>query len=321
MKFAFHNYRLHFKEDYNTLSNVREGVLIRVTFNHGLIGYCDCHPWVELGDAPLEKQLATLAAFESSRSLTPLLQCSLQMARVDAEARQSERSIFAGLTIPPSHRLLTLKDDLNDCLAEGFTRFKLKVGKNPELEISQIISWLEEFSRARLRLDFNERLTRDQFLSYWDQIPAALRTRIDFVEDPYPYAPKEWSDDQTKLSLPFAADHRALEALHHPESASFIVHKPAVEQAPALSNEGTKLVITSYLDHPLGIMGAAYMAAKLKARYSEQVDYCGLLTHHCYQSDPFIDAVIARGPQLFPAEGTGFGFNTLLREIKWQNLK
>lgn len=320
MKFAFHTYHLHFKADYNTLSSLREGALLRIIFQDGLIGYCDCHPWVELGDWPLEKQLATLAAFDSS-PLTPLLECSLKMARFDAEARHRGCSLFEGLTIPLSHRLLTLKDELKDYLTEGFTHFKLKVGKSPEVEISKMRSWLEEDSRVHLRLDFNERLTRNQFLRYWDQIPAALRSRIDFVEDPYPFAPQEWSMDQTALTLPFAADHRATEALHHPESAPVIIHKPAVETTPELTDESIKLVITSYLDHPLGVMGAAYMAAKLKARYPLQVGYCGLLTHHCYQSDPFIDAVSSHGPQLFPPAGTGFGFNTLLREIKWQNLK
>jgi O-succinylbenzoate synthase len=320
LKFAFYNYRLYFKEDYSALSSIREGALLRVTFNDGLIGHCDCHPWVELGDLPLEKQLEALTNPEST-PLTPLLQCSLQMARLDAEARQLGCSLFEGLTIPLSHRLLTLKSELKEYLAEGFTHFKLKVGKSPELEIPKISSWLEESSHVRLRLDFNERLTRIQFLKYWDQIPAALRSRIDFVEDPYHFAPQEWSIDQTMLALSFAADHSSAQALQHPEAARVIIHKPAVETTPELANDSIKLVVTSYLDHPLGTMGAAFIAAKLKARYPLQMGYCGLLTHHCYQSDPFIDAVIARGPQLFPPEGTGFGFNTLLREIKWQNLK
>lgn len=320
MKFAFYNYRLHFKEDYSTLSSFREGALLRVTFNDGLVGYCDCHPWIELGDWSLAKQLEALANHESG-PLTPLLQCSLHMARLDAEARQSGCSLFKGLTIPLNHKLLTLKDELKNYLTEGFSHFKLKVGKNPEQEIPKINSWLKESPQARLCLDFNERLTRDQFLKYWDQISAALRSRIDFVEDPYLFAPLEWSNDQTMLTLSFAADHCAAQALQHPESARVIIHKPAVETTPELANDSIKLVVTSYLDHPLGTMGAAFMAAKLKARYPLQMGYCGLLTHHCYQSDPFIDAVKARGPQLFPPEGTGFGFNTLLNEIKWQNLK
>ena len=62
----------------------RRGALIRVDG-----GFADVHPWPELGDAPLDEQLALLARGET----TPLTRASLHWARVDADARARGVSI------------------------------------------------------------------------------------------------------------------------------------------------------------------------------------------------------------------------------------
>ena len=72
----------------------RHGALIRVDD-----GFADIHPWPELGDAPLDEQLAMLARGET----TPLTRASLKFAAIDAAARRDGRGLFEGLTIPPSH--------------------------------------------------------------------------------------------------------------------------------------------------------------------------------------------------------------------------
>src|SRR5690242_8481054 len=72
----------------------RHGALIRAGD-----GVADVHPWPELGDAPLDEQLALLARGE----MTPLTARSLACATLDARARVAGRSLFDGLTIPPSH--------------------------------------------------------------------------------------------------------------------------------------------------------------------------------------------------------------------------
>jgi o-succinylbenzoate synthase len=55
----------------------RHGALIRVDG-----GFADIHPWPELGDLPLDQQLALLARDET----TPLTQASLEFASIDAAA-------------------------------------------------------------------------------------------------------------------------------------------------------------------------------------------------------------------------------------------
>ena len=77
-----------------SLSPTRRGALVRVGN-----GFADVHPWPELGDAPLERQLTMLARGET----TALTRRSLELARIDSDARARSVSLFAGLTIPLSH--------------------------------------------------------------------------------------------------------------------------------------------------------------------------------------------------------------------------
>jgi O-succinylbenzoate synthase len=318
MKIETHLYQLKFKENYGTVGPgaVRKGALLRVNFDDGLIGYCDCHPWEELGDWPLSQQLSAL----TTQKYSSLLNCSLRFARLDAEARKAQRSLFEGLEIPSSHRLIALSDNLEAPILQGINFFKLKVGSAPEKELAAMTLWVEKYPQIKLRLDFNEKLSRHEFLKFWDKMPSSIRNSIDYIEDPYPYDPIRWSDDQKQLCILLAADHAAKQALNYPSSAQFIVHKPAVEMPPLHLDKKTKLVITSYLDHPVGQMYAAYSAAILKLQHPLQVGYCGLLTHLCYQQNPFIDVVESTGSNLTAPKGTGIGFDSLLEKIKWQSL-
>ena len=318
MKLRYHPYQLKFSHNFSTLgqNTIREGALFEVTFEDGLIGYCDCHPWVELGDLSLTDQLRAAKDPE----LTPLLKASFRFARIDAKARRDQRSVFHGLEIPKSHQLISLDQDLTPYLNEGITYFKIKVGVDSDREMAILQQWIETHPQIKLRLDFNERYTRAEFLDYWRALSAELRRAIDFAEDPYRYHEAQWEEDQKHLGTCFAADHRSGAALRHPESARYVIHKPAVEELPHPLSKQTRLVVTSYVDHPFGQMCAAYSAAKLKGLHPKQVDYCGLLPHRCYETDPFINEIHSNGPSLLPTQGTGFGFNTLLQELPWQNL-
>lgn len=317
MKIDYHLYQLKFRQNYGTVGQGgnRKGALLRVTFEDGLIGYCDCHPWVELGDEPLERQLTALLHPDK----TPLLNCSLKFARIDAKARRDLRSVFEGLTIPPSHQLVSLDQTLQGFVEEGITHFKLKAGTAPDKEIATLSSWCSTYPNIKLRLDFNERHDRDFFLNYWENVPVTARHSIDFVEDPYPYNANQWKEDQQKLQLQFAADHQSASALQEANTPFIVIDKPAVNPTPQSLHEHTRLVVTSYLDHPLGQMCAAYTAARLKEHHPEQVLVCGLLSHLCYEETPFSQELSSTGPFLHPPKGTGFGFNHLLEGLSWQN--
>lgn len=254
--------------------NTRRGALIRVDG-----GFGDIHPWPELGDAPLDEQLALLARGET----TPLTRASLHNARVDAEARARGVSLFEGLAIPLSHW------PGNDPPA-GFDTIKTK-------------GVLPFPSDVRVRIDFNARLSADEFLRVAETLP---KDRIDFIEDPCPYDEDVWRELRERTGLRLALDR--FEGV-----ADVLVHKPALQTTfPRFDGE---IVVTSYMDHPVGQFFAAYVAAtnRVSAR-------CGLFTHVLYEPDAFIERIRADGARLLAPEGTGIGFDDLLEDLPWTKI-
>jgi O-succinylbenzoate synthase len=253
----------------------RHGALIRVDG-----GFADVHPWLELGDAPLNEQLAGLARGET----TSLAAASLFFAAIDATARREGRSLFDGLTIPPSHWP-------GPDPPAGFDTVKLKsIDRIPD--------------HVRLRIDFNATLTADEF----ERIAATLpRERIDFIEDPCPYDAATWRALRTRTGLRLALDRGT-----GSEDVDVLVVKPAVQKIPASRAE---IIITSYMDHPVGQLCAAYAAAEVGITAT-----CGLVAHVLYEADPFIERMQIDGARLIPPGGTGFGFDDLLEALPWRRI-
>lgn len=252
----------------------REGALIRAGD-----GFADVHPWPELGDAPLDEQLARLARGET----TPLSVRSLYCALIDGTARRDGRSLFDGLTIPRSH---WPGDD-----------------PPPDFDTAKIKSIDRIPPNVWLRIDFNGRLTPEQFIYMAEALP---RDRVDFVEDPCPYDAGTWSALRETTHLRLALDRGTAE-----DGVDVLVVKPALQETPLTSKE---VVVTSYMDHPVGQFFAAYEAA----RYGRGTH--GLFTHVLYEPDEFIEAVRADGARLLPPDGTGLGFDHLLDHLPWKRL-
>jgi len=240
----------------------RRGALIRVNG-----GYADVHPWPELGDLPLDEQLALLARGKT----TPLTSSSLEFASIDAAARRDGRSLFDGLTIPPSHWP-------GPDPPPAFDTVKLKsIDVIPD--------------RVRLRIDFNATLTAEEFVDIAATLP---RERIDFVEDPCPYDASTWRELRTKTGLRLALDRAPSSSQ---DSFDVLIVKPALEEIPCNDAE---IVVTSYMDHPIGQLCAAYSAATANITST-----CGLITHVLFENDPFIERMRIDGTRLVPPGGTG----------------
>ena len=304
MRIAFTPYILRGKSSFGN----REGALLRFEFPDGEIGYADCHPWEEWGDLPLKQQLALLR----KGIFTPLTGRSMILAQRDSEARAEEQNLFSGLTIPESHWLM---GSSSDPIPEGFSRLKLKVGKRPTEEIPELNGLFHRLPEGvKVRLDFNARLSQEEFEAYLRAIDVGL-DKIDFIEDPFPYERRAWEEVQGRHKLDLACDHLSDQRLDDTGSYRVVVLKTAVQsERPFRNVEGCRLVVTSYLDHPVGQLGAALVAAGL------QTDYCGLLSHNVYQTNPFSERLQTRGAVLVPPEGTGIGFDTLLRDQPWKLL-
>lgn len=324
MKIAVSRYQMEPLE--GSQRAVRHGALLRVSFRDGSTGYADCHPWHEWGDTPLDLQLELLACGH----ITPLVSRSLVAARTDAEARKYQRHLFHNLVVPPSHQHFSdfvhrHQFDFDKYLENKQVPIKIKVGVDPKLEIAILNHWSKEIasSECLLRLDFNSRLPEKGFVEFLDSIKA-VRDHIEFYEDPFPFDPQGWQRLREEESIALAADRESFAALEYPLSCDYLVVKPAVQEIyPFLGSQrkNRRLIITSYLDHPIGQLSAAYLAAVTSKRDGTILDVCGLLTHQAYKQCEFSRELKQEGPRLVPHhEGSGWGYDDLLKGLKWRPL-
>ncbi len=295
----------------------REGALLKVHFEDGLVGYADCHPWTELGDLPLTKQCLLL----SCHQMTPLTRCSLYLARVDAEARSKQISLVQDHAVPLSHFLVTnflnfSQKDVEEILKQGFTCIKIKLGKQLNEEITHLIK-LFSSSSLKLRFDFNESLSEKTFENFLMSIEV-LREKIDFIEDPFPFDPINWEKIQVHDQISLACDRQAIKALKMPQAANVLILKPAIQPIELFSNLSNQItIVTSYLAHPLDQITAAYFSTKIDPT---RQNIHGLNAHHVYQKNRFSQLLATQGPHFLSPKGTGWGYDHLLQELVWQPL-
>lgn len=297
------SYSLYELEGKSSKGN-RQGALLKVQFEES-IGYADCFSWPELGDLPLKRQLELL----SSDQLTPITQCALELAKSDAKARASCQSLNQ---VPKSHFLIT---DLLQAttIPNGFTHVKMKIGRQIEKEIEKLLTFQD--SPLKLRLDFNETSTPKIFRQFLSRIEK-LKDQIDFIEDPFAFHPKEWKAIQ-KEGWRLASDREAHLAKEHPESASVLILKPAIQSLQDWKMP-QEIIVTSYLGHPIGQMAAAYAAAQIDP---EGHFVHGLLSHHVYRPNSFSSQLNWDGPSFTIPSGYGWGFDEELQNLPWSPLK
>ncbi len=318
MKIEIHHYALQSKGRLNSHSEKQghKGVLFKITFKDGSVGYSDLHPWPELGDFPLELQLKLLRLGH----LTRMTERTLEFARTDARARTQEISLFKDTLIPPSHALITDLEifepyQIENLIHQGFNRLKVKVhGK----DLSSILNLLKILRGTfiKLRLDCNCKFTRGEFEEIVQTLKPYLK-QIEFFEDPIPFNLSTWKDLRKKYEISLACDRDAMKAVGFPDSADYLVIKPAIQKPEVFIQGNQKLVMTTYVDHPIGQVSAAWTAAK----YATNLDVCGLLTHHVYHTNPFSQLLHNDGPYLDSPHGTGFGFDHLLNDLVWEELR
>lgn len=307
MKISYSLYMLAGKK----LIGQRKGALLRFEFAGGNVGYADCHPWVELGDVSLKQQLSLLL----QGILTPLTRRSLFFAKLDAKARVEKKNVFEGISLPSSHWLLSHPKEE---IPEGFSRVKLKVGRDPAQEIPSLLTLFRRLSdEIKVRLDFNAKLSQKEFDAYLERIKKWIH-RIEFIEDPYPYEAQSWEATQNTYGILLACDAQSEKRQYQKRSHGVSVVKPAIQEETSFLSK-LKLVVTSYLDHPLGQLGAAYIAGKLAKTSSSKLLACGLLSHVVYEPNAFSEQLCLRGTILIPpVEGMGFGFDQLLEKQPWK---
>jgi len=332
MKIQFARYELKPARSLNRLAPegagaVRQGALIRVEFPGKGEGFADVHPWPELGDAPLEEQLQALVTGRT----TALTRQSMHFADMDARARSAGRSLFEGLEIPPSHALVTDpahfdEDALGVLATAGFDRIKLKAGRDLPSEAKRIRGLADKMPLGmKLRLDLNAGPGEAALESFLNDLGPEALARVDFIEDPMPWSAGAWAQVRRKHRVRLALDREigraqsaSAAALTFRDAVDVLVVKPAVQRIEIAS---VPRVFTSYLDHPLGQVFAAFEAARTARGRNAMVETCGLLSHVAYSPNEYSERLRARGPRLLAPEGAGAGFGELLEKEDWKPLR
>ncbi len=300
------------------------------------MGYADLHPWPELGDIPLNVQLELLR----TGGIAPQLERSRHLAKIDAIARAQGEWLFEGLEIPESHATFpyalglipskTIDESRLDYLrALGFNAVKIKVGNSPLIEITElarIVPALQE-RQLHVRFDFNEKLSRADVTGFLNSLIHALGddlSWIDWIEDPCPFNIADWDQLKAEFGISLALD-RGISRLELDRDVpvDILVLKPAVmdpDEAFELATEMDVAVsVTSYLDHPLGQVAAAWVAGRAMEERRPLMSG-GLATHLVYEFNRFSDELLVEDGQLIPPQGTGFGFDEALEELEWTTI-
>jgi len=306
-------YRLRAKGFLNAVSGRREfeGALIRLEGGFGCL-----HPWPELGDPPLAKCLADLAGPRR----WPVVRRALRCVQYDAAARSHEDSLFEELEVPRSHATLVATDPvaLDEAVAAGFEIVKLKCHGEARQEAAFLAAMAAEYPALRWRLDFNESATVTQMAAFLTNLPVPVRRALDFVEDPCPYATGEWLELRRLTGVCLAVDR---EAGPQATGAKVLVIKPAVDEPLPLAEAALlhhqRVILTSYMDHPLGQAFAAWEAGRLGLQFPGLPGVCGLQTHHLFEPDAFAELLGPWSPAFRPPPGTGLGFDDLLESLPW----
>ena len=323
-----------YKLQHRNRKGFREGALLR--FEEGL---GDLHPWPELGDLPLEKQLRLLKEGKA----TPQTQRALDFARADAEALAQNVALFSGLEIPSSHFLAAplesllsadSYDEISAAIAVGFKSLKIKVSPHKCMVENLLeLGTLLADTQMKLRLDFNAQLKPAQVESLLASLPQSFLDRVDFIEDPSTFSPVLWESWAKKYLCRLALDRGELSQKCAVESRmdqgtppfAVVVAKPAIDDSFAIAESATqslrRVVVTSYLDHPVGQTAAAWVAARIAQRHPFLLETCGLLSHSFYEESDWSLSLQVSGPDWEAPSGAGFGFDrNLVRKLQWTRL-
>jgi o-succinylbenzoate synthase len=258
MKLQYSPYSLIKKNKVNARdqSLTQKGTLIRVYESESIWGVADLCPWPELGDLTLMQEIERKG---------PLFQRAFQLAVEDLQARQQQKSLLQNKWVD-NNVLVADYGSFNFQNSElrGHT-LKIKADK----QLFRLIEVLEAAPKDLVfRIDFNSVLGRDEFQLFLDNLSPTLQ--VEYIEDPCGYDEELWR--KWNQIIPIAVDFITAE-----DHYSVRVVKPTRE----IIKGDRKTVITSAMDHPVGVAHALRWAQNVAENKS------GLLTLNLYEETPF----------------------------------
>ena len=247
----------------------------------------------------------------------------MRCAEYDDAARRAEESLFEEMEVPRSHATLVKADkkEIEAAIEAGFDIVKMKMGRDLPGETSFLEEMVTAFPQLRWRLDFNESIDMESAEGFLTGLSPQAKKAVDFIEDICPFSETAWGELWKKHRVPLAVDR---ESGPHRKAAQVTVIKPAVDEpfllGEAAAMNGQAVVMTSYMDHPLGQAFAAWEAARTELLFPGLVRICGLQTHHLFEKDAFVEALGGWKPDFKVPGGTGLGFDDELALLTWTKL-
>lgn len=292
-----------------------EGALVRMND-----GFACLHPWPELGDPPLAELLQMMEAGRGHRLIHRAQACAV----LDRHARKEGRSLFTGLAVPDSHATIVewTHEAIEKSVVQGFETMKLKGGRNLLREVELLSEWVRLWPKLRWRIDLNGVLNYEGAREFLRCLTDAVLERIDFLEDPCRFNSQHWMALREVGGVPLAMDEGTTPGRQEPD---VLVLKPAVVDPRAFVagaiEQAQGVVLTSYMDHPVGQCFAALEAGRMmETAASALVGRSGLLTHVLFEENEFSERLGGVGPGFSSPAGTGLGFDDLLEKLPWTRL-
>ena len=332
MKMFYSPYSLKPVSPLNAVSvgGERQGVLVKIQWPDGRIGYADLHPWPELGDQPLEEHLSLLREGKISTQVEQ----AIWFARRDAEMRKQKKNFFdAGLKVRNNFTVgdyASIKEgQLDQLKQEGFSILKVKIGRNLDAE-------MEFLGRAAhkgfaLRLDMNGIGSWQIFEKIMTGLDPKTFAFTEYVEDPFPYDEDGWIEANSLVKIALDNQYDKVvwdsEKLQNAKNKPFdvIVLKPAKQDVDTVielcKERGLQTTVTSYMGHPVGMMHALAVAMEIKKAHGPMVLDPGCLTHRLYHMESFAAEIPFHGPFISKVQGHGIGFDSLLEMQSWYQIK
>jgi L-alanine-DL-glutamate epimerase-like enolase superfamily enzyme len=308
----------------------RAGALLRVSYTDlATTGLSDLFPWREYGDPGLESWFEELRTPKPT-SFTVLR--ALEAARDEALAVSEARPLVRGSIV--NHALATDPVDLSvhdvmEARRSTCPALKIKIGRHDPLEEASALSRLSSHWGLRLRLDANERLTREGLLKFLEALPIRIRETLEFIEDPFAFDLTTWAAFHRETGILLAYDRGTrdrgmddLAEIFDEGAAQVLIHKPAWQddaRARFAREQGKPVVITSILGHPIGNLWAAARAFELAP---DGVHGC--LSHVAYRDDE-ATKVLLKSKQVRGSRVVGIGHGVGLqspwmRRLRWETL-
>lgn len=329
IKFWYHKYQLNpiLPVRANVQLRPRDGALLKVRWANGWVGYADLFPWPEFGDASIEDQLYALAKAQVSQ----IAEQSIWLAKRDAQLRFKQKNAFDGASKLRNHFLIPdhgrcTDTQIKEIRNAGFETVKIKVGSDLDADLHFVQKIIRQHP-LNVRLDFNSKLKFQEFENFIKQFTSHDMKKIEFIEDPCPWDFVAWyeASKMAPIALDFEYDRVNWGALD-PTPFKYVILKPSrndvdltVQRAQA---HKLKIVVTSSMDHPVGVMHSLSVAADLKRDHPDLLcDTIGCLSLSVYRSNEFNREIKTQGPFILSTIGSGIGFDSILERLEWTEIR